>query len=131
MVCNVILVDHGGGPEHIYIYIYLWSSWLKVVAYIMVLRLSFFGGGPIVLRCFVSIAKAFRPLLTKVVVAYFDGTSCVFANKPTSPLHINRVDEAMMQPSCCKAKQFLFEAELYYNVNVFQRNSRHVHIQLL
>ena len=60
----------------------LWSSWIdyfslpamKIVT-CMVLRLSFFGGGPIVLRCFVSIAKAFRPLLTKVVVAYFDGTS--------------------------------------------------------
>ena len=60
----------------------LWSSWIdyfslptmKIVT-CMVLRLSFFWGDPIVLRCFVSIAKAFRPLLTKVVVAYFDGTS--------------------------------------------------------
>ena len=52
---------------------------MKVVTY-MVLRLWFFGGH-IVLRCFVSIAKAFQPLLTKVVVAYFDGTS--YENLPS------------------------------------------------
>ena len=41
-------------------------------------RLSFFGGGHIVLQRFVHVRCHFQPLPTKLVFAYFDRGSCVF-----------------------------------------------------
>ena len=48
-------------------------------------RLSFFGGGHIVLQRFVHVRCHFQPLPTKLVFAYFDRGSCnLFRAKHTS-----------------------------------------------
>ena len=54
-------------------------------------RLSFFGGGHIVLQRFVHVRCHFQPLPTKLVFAYFDRGSYIIIGKGNIPTHITKI----------------------------------------
>ena len=89
-------------------------------------RLSFFGGGHIVLQRFVHVRCHFQPLPTKLVFAYFDRGSSIYyickansANPAFDWPHENKGVATSCRRSASFCLRFLSEREIHISVSQF------------